>query len=88
MPFVNQAQRKACYAQQRQANEKGIVAKWDCHEFGLDLKKSPRRKSTRRKSTKRVQPTPKKVGTKNGEIVFQGVKGGKYLVRKNKKVYF
>lgn len=82
MPFVNDAQRKACYAQQRQANEQGLVAKWDCKAFAEGIKKSPRK--SKRKSTQR---TSNKVGTKNGETVFQGTRGGKYVIRKNKKVY-
>lgn len=86
MPFVNESQRKACYAQQRRMNEQGLVAAWDCREFGLGVKKSPK-KITKRKSAKRVKATPKKVGMKNGEQVFQGVKGGKFVIRKNKKVY-
>jgi hypothetical protein len=81
MPFVNEAQRKACYAQQRRMNEKGLVSDWDCHEFAHGKKrKTPRIKH-------RTKATPKKVGTKDKEKIFKGPRGGEYVIRKNKKVY-
>lgn len=33
MPFVNDAQRKACYAQANAAKKQGKTPKWDCHKF-------------------------------------------------------
>ena len=33
MPFVNQHQRAACYAQQNSALKNGEVPKWNCKEF-------------------------------------------------------
>jgi hypothetical protein len=81
MPFVSEAQRKKCYVIQRQMNEKGLVSNWDCKEFGKDeVKKSPRIK-------RRVKSEPKKMGKKEGEQVYEGSRGGKYVIRKNKKVY-
>lgn len=84
MPFVSEAQRRKCYVIQRQMNEKGLVSKWDCHKFGLETPKksaSPKRVSPKRTS-------PKKSGKNSrGEQVFEGVKGGKFVMRKNKKVY-
>jgi len=81
MPFVSEAQRRKCYVIQKQMNESGMVSNWDCKEFD---KKSPK-KSPRIK--RRVRMTPKKVMKKNGEQVFEGVRGGKYVIRNNKKVY-
>ena len=65
-------------------NEKGLVSNWDCKEFGA--KNSPK-KSPIKRIARRSRKTPKKVGMKDGEQVFQGVRGGKFVVRKNKKVY-
>jgi len=33
MPFVNQKQRSACYAQKRSAENRGEIPKWNCKEF-------------------------------------------------------
>lgn len=82
MPFVSEAQRRKCYVMQRQMNEKGLVSNWDCKKFGQE--KSPQI-SPRVK--RRVKTTPKKVGSKGKEKVFVGKRGGKYIVRKNRKVY-
>ena len=79
MPFVSESQRRKCYLLQRQANEKGIVSNWDCKKFGQE-KASPR-------STKRTKKSPKIISKGKKEIVFEGVRGGKYVLRKNKKVY-
>ena len=92
MPFVSEAQRRKCYVMQRQMNEKGLVSKWDCHKFGMEeTPASPRRASPRRASPKRRRSpgaSSKKVGTnKKGEQIFEGVKGGKFVLLKNKKVY-
>jgi hypothetical protein len=76
MPFVSEAQRRKCYVIQRQMNEKGLVSKWDCKEFG---KKSPVKKVARKSSKKRV--------IRVKEQVFIGARGGKYVIRNNKKVY-
>lgn len=81
MPFVSEAQRRKCYVVQRKMNEQGMVSNWDCKEFErASPKKSPKVK-------RRTKTPPKKVGKKDGEQVFQGVRGGKYVIRKNKKVY-
>jgi hypothetical protein len=82
MPFVSEAQRRKCYVIQRQMNEKGLVSNWDCKEFG---KASPKKSTKRIK--RRVKSSVKRIGSKGGEKVYQGVRGGKYVVRKNKKVY-
>lgn len=83
MPFVSEAQRKKCYVIQRQMNEKGLVSDWDCKEFG---RKTPK-KSPVKRIARRTKSIPKKFGVKSGEQVYQGVRGGKYVIRKNKKVY-
>lgn len=82
MPFVSEAQRRKCYVIQRQMNQQGMVSNWDCKEFEkVSPKKSPKIKKSPKKS-------PKKLKMKvNGEQVFKGVRGGKYVMRKNKKVY-
>ena len=86
MPFVSEAQRRKCYVIQRQMNEKGLVSKWDCHKFGLEKTPTKRVASPKRSSPKRT--SPKKAGKNSkGEQVFEGVKGGKFVMRKNKKVY-
>lgn len=83
MPFVSEAQRRKCYVMQRQMNEKGLVSNWDCKKFGQE--KSPVGSTKRIK--RRVKSTPKRIGSQNKEQVFVGKRGGKYVVRKNKKVY-
>lgn len=37
MPFVNEAQRKACYAQANRDRKEGKEPKWKCHEFGSHI---------------------------------------------------
>lgn len=74
MPFVSQAQRAACYAQQSRDLKAGHTPQWKCHEFehGIHSKKS--RKSTRgRRYQKRK--------------VFTGPRGGKYVLFQGRKVY-
>lgn len=89
MPFVSDVQRRKCYALQRQMNKEGVVSNWDCKEFEKGSnKKTPRRSSSRRKSNS----SPKKMGMNkrsNGksEQIYKGVRGGKYVIRNNKKVY-
>jgi hypothetical protein len=83
MPFVSEAQRRKCYVMQRQMNEEGLVSNWDCKKFGE--KKIPGRVTPRK--SRRVKKTPTKVGQKEKEKVFQGVRGGKFVIRKNRKVY-
>lgn len=85
MPFVSEAQRRKCYVLQRQANEKGLVARWDCKKFGEEKPNQVTRVRTRRSSVKKS--SPKKIATKNKEQVYEGIRGGKYVIRKNKKVY-
>jgi hypothetical protein len=83
MPFVSEAQRRKCYVMQRQMNEKGMISNWDCKKFGMETKDkvaSPRVK-------RRTKTSPKKARKVNGEQVYQGLRGGKYVIRKNKKVY-
>ncbi len=36
---------------------------------------------------RRTKTRPKKAGKANGEQIYQGLRGGKYVIRKNKKVY-
>jgi hypothetical protein len=84
MPFVSEAQRRKCYVIQKQMNEKGLVSNWDCKKFGM--KKSPM-KSPVKRINRRVRKTPKKIAVKSGEQVYEGIRGGKYVLRKNKKVY-
>lgn len=86
MPFVSEAQRRKCYVIQKQMNEQGLVSNWNCKEFEkASPKKSPKTKKSPVKSAKK---SPKKLKMKvNGEQVFKGVRGGKYVMRKNKKVY-
>ena len=82
MPFVSEAQRRKCYALKRQMNMEGKVSTWDCKEFEKEKKsKSPR------KIRRRTKTSPKKIGKKSGEQIFEGVRGGKYVVRNNRKVY-
>lgn len=82
MPFVSEAQRRKCYVLQRQMNEKGLVSNWDCKKYGEEKKSgsSPRVK-------RRTKTSPKKGKKVNGEQVYQGIRGGKFVIRKNKKVY-
>jgi hypothetical protein len=86
MPFVSDAQRRKCYALQRQMNQQGMISTWDCKEFeSKSAKKTPKKVKSSRKSPKK---SPKKLKTKvNGEQVFKGIRGGKYVMRNNRKVY-
>lgn len=92
MPFTSNAQRRKCYLIQRQMNQQGMVSNWDCKEFEKPSpKKSPKTKKSPKKSPKTKKSpkkSPKKLKTKvNGEQVFKGVRGGKYVIRNNKRVY-
>lgn len=81
MPFVSEVQRRKCYLLQRQANEKGLVSNWDCKKFGAEKSPSPDRKKRRSKAS------PKIVNKKDGEQIYEGPRGGKYYIQKNKKIY-
>jgi hypothetical protein len=87
MPFVSHEQRKACYAQQRRMNEQGLESKWDCKKFEKEEPRTPRSSPRTSRRTKKPRVTPKKLEKKNGEQVFVGIRGGKFVIRKNKKVY-
>ena len=39
MPFVNEAQRRACYAQRRRDLNEGRTPKWDCDKWNRETKK-------------------------------------------------
>jgi hypothetical protein len=39
MPFVNNQQRKACYAKRNQALKMGTVPKWDCDKWERETMK-------------------------------------------------
>ena len=81
MPFVSDAQRRKCYALQRQMNKEGMVSTWDCKKFekGSAIKTSKKEKSSPKKSLKNR--------SLKGEQVFKGIRGGKYVMRNNRKVY-
>lgn len=85
MPFVSDAQRRKCFVLMRQANERGEVAKWDCYEFAEKDKDmySP----TKKDLTKKVSSPKKRMSPKKEEKIFEGPRGGKYVIRQNKKVY-
>ena len=68
MPFVSEAQRRACYAQQSNALKAGKKPAWDCSKYAKEEKK---KKSSNKKKSK----------------VFVGPRGGKYIIKNNKKVY-
>lgn len=86
MPFVSDAQRRKCYALQRQMNKEGKISTWDCKEFEKGSAKKSKRSPRKVKST--PKKSPKMLKNKvNGEQVFQGIRGGKYVIRNNKKVY-
>lgn len=73
MPFVSEAQRRKCYVMQRQGNDV---------QLGLQMYGDKDKVAS-----PRVKRRPKKAGKANGEQVYQGLRGGKYVIRKNKKVY-
>lgn len=72
MPFVSDKQRRACFAIMRRYNEQGLKAPWDCHEYAKNSNKKSKKKSTRKSSSKKI---------------FEGPRGGKYKMVRNKKVY-
>ena len=39
MPFVNDRQRRACYAQEARDKKAGRTPKWNCSEYGKHKKK-------------------------------------------------
>jgi hypothetical protein len=85
MPFVSEAQRRACYAQMRRYNEKGLVSPWDCHKFAKGEKNSYKKSSYKKK----LSQVPKRKSKKksSSKKVFTGPRGGKYKIVRNKKVY-
>lgn len=62
MPFVNTAQKRACYAQQSRYLSLGLKPKWDCKKYE-DHTSSPSRKSSatpKRKSSSKRKASPKR----------------------------
>ncbi len=78
MPFVSQAQRAACYAQQSRDLKAGRVPKWKCHEFEHGIHSKKTRKSLR--SSRKTSRTKKRK-------VHVGPRGGRYVMFKGRKVY-
>ena len=74
-----------------------MVSTWDCKEFEKGSAKTDKettkkvtssKKSPKTKNDKSPKKSPKKLKTKfKGEQVFKGIRGGKYVMRNNRKVY-
>jgi hypothetical protein len=73
MPFVSQAQRAACYAQQSRDLKAGRIPKWKCHEFEHGIHSKKRNPRRQHKAKKRK--------------VHIGPRGGRYVMFKRRKVY-
>ena len=55
MPFVNEAQRRACYAQRDRDLRRGEKVKWDCKSYGrkgLCISTTKNNKKCKRKAEK------------------------------------
>ena len=91
MPFVNNAQMRACYAKRSRALSLGQIPTWDCKEFGKGhvvvpkIHKSPAHKSPARKS--KVLKSKVRKSKVRKSPVHQGPRGGKYVMYKGDKVY-
>lgn len=71
MPFVSQAQRAACYAQQSRDLKAGRTPRWRCHDY--EHHNSKKRKKRGNGKVKRE--------------VHVGPRGGKYVMFQGRKVY-
>lgn len=97
MPFKNQAQVRACFAQYHRDIKAGRVPAWDCYKW-LDEtpkriksgSKSKSRKSRRSNSSKSRSRTSKsRLSPKRSRKrkVYTGSRGGKYVIVKGRKIY-
>lgn len=68
MPFVNAAQRRACFAQRARDLDKGITPRWDCYKWMYETEKEKRlaakSKSYSRSYSPRRSPRRSKVSSK------------------------
>ncbi len=102
MPFVNQAQARACWAAYSAAEKAGKTPAWDCHEWAAESPAWKDLPKTGKKSAKRGRSASKKTaGSKKrrsrsrsaspakkvNRKVHTGPKGGKYIIQKGRKVY-
>ena len=85
MPFKNQQQVKACFAQYKRDIKANRIPVWDCYKW---LDESPKnikgsRMRSRSRSYKRLSP----VKYKRERKVYIGPRGGKYVIVKGHKIY-
>lgn len=59
MPFKNDAQRRACFAQYYNDIENGIKPRWDCYKWNEETKKSRSLKSVRKSYRSHVKSKKK-----------------------------
>jgi len=97
MPFVSQAQARACWAQYNRDKAAGKKPAWDCHEWAAaspaweDLpaaakkRKTARSASPRKAKARSKAKTPAKKSVK--AKVHIGPKGGRYIIKQGRKVY-
>lgn len=74
MPFVNEAQRRACYARQKRDLEAHRVPSWNCAEW----ERHRSRKSSRSKRSAKHR---------SGKTIHKGPRGGRYILVSRRKVY-
>jgi hypothetical protein len=79
MPFVNDAQKRACFAQYSRDIKAGRIPAWDCYKWAEETKRS-RSKSRSRKSKLSPRKSPKRK-------IHTGPRGGKYVIIKGHKIY-
>lgn len=53
MPFVNENQRRACWAKYSRDKKAGLVPKWNCKKWEEYSKKSNSKRKSHRKKSKR-----------------------------------
>lgn len=86
MPFVNSAQKRACFAQYSRDVKNGRIPAWDCYEWSKrSIKKSKGKRSKRSIKKRSRKLSPKR--SKRVRKVHTGPNGGKYVIFRGRKVY-
>lgn len=95
MPFVSESQRKYCWVKYNQDIRDGKKTPlWDCQKWEKESPRSFKKsKSKRRKRTSRLTTMSKKARksmrrkVSKTRKIHTGVRGGKYVLVKGKKIY-
>ena len=85
MPFKNQSQVRACFAQYQRDIKAGRIPSWDCYKWMDETKGGIKKSKSKSKKQLYTRLSPKKSLRKRK--VYNGPRGGKYVLIKGHKVY-